>query len=207
MNKTVRAQNEFVVGKHNIGWISPRMEDKLKGVKVGKGKPLQYQDLTKNMYDHEIKSELGAQEVEYADILLAMDSGQLLANGYVNIFYVLGFAVRVSWSAVSRLWFVNDWELDDDYWDSGRRVFSRNFSSVPLDSALASSDSLPLELKINEVQKFVAENWDGAFMKGQEAGRREERQRILAHFREGIDYILIDKDPKDIDLSQQKKDE
>lgn len=149
--KTVKAQNEFVVGKNNIGWISPRMEDKLKGVKVGKGKPLQYQDLTKNMYDHEIKSELGAQEVEYADILLAMDSGQLLANGYVNIFYVLGFAVSVGWSAGCRGWGVYDWELGDGRWDTGGRVFSRNFSSVPLDSALASSDSLPLELKINGV--------------------------------------------------------
>lgn len=90
-------------------------------------------DLTRNAYDREIKLELPERhEVELwqvADLIERQKNGEagaLLNNGYANIFYVAGYAVCVHWGADNREWRVSAWKLDDDYWNEGLRVFSRN---------------------------------------------------------------------------------
>ncbi len=57
--------------------------------------------------------------------------GDLIANGYANIFYVRGinsevFAVSVYWNAGHREWRVHARRLDDYRRDVGRRVLSSN---------------------------------------------------------------------------------
>lgn len=90
-------------------------------------------DLTKDAYDRDIKAELPTKhEIELwqiAELIGAQEKGEdgsLLTNGYANIFYVAGCAVRVRWDAGRREWFVSDWGLDDDQWHRGPRVFSSN---------------------------------------------------------------------------------
>jgi len=98
-------------------------------------------DLDKSMNDAEIRAKLPKNHVfENASIFCAYlggmidrqpkgKEGDLLSNGYANIFYVRGlnselFAVNVLWDAVNREWDVNADSLDDDRWSAGIRAFS-----------------------------------------------------------------------------------
>lgn len=94
-------------------------------------------DLAKNAYDREIIPCLPAgYEWDISEALARIaqmiekqpggKDGELLNNGYANLFYVPGFVVRVLWRAGPREWFVSAWWLDDNYWRAGRRVFVRN---------------------------------------------------------------------------------
>lgn len=63
------------------------------------------------------------------------EDGELLNNGYANIFYVLVngvlFAVDVVWFSDHREWHVNDWHLDEyGSWDAGGRVFRNTTLAV-----------------------------------------------------------------------------
>lgn len=49
--------------------------------------------------------------------------GDLLNNGYANLFYTFSCVVFV-WYAVDRRWHVHAWERDAHRWHAGRRVFS-----------------------------------------------------------------------------------
>ncbi len=105
-------------------------------------------DLTRNMSDTEIISQLGGEaEVrkyaftpdQIADMIDAQPSGSpgaMLTNGYANIFYVTGvdgvlFAVRVRWLSGRRQWLVAACRLGvDGDWLAGRRVFRNTVHSV-----------------------------------------------------------------------------
>ena len=56
-------------------------------------------------------------------------AGELITNGYANLFYVVGrggklFVVCVDWRASCREWGVLAWKLDEfGHWCAGRRVF------------------------------------------------------------------------------------
>lgn len=97
--------------------------------------------LARNMTDQEIIAELlgGMEEVRKhpftLDQVAAMidlqpngKDGELLKNGYANIFYVLVdevlFAVRAYWSSGYCEWRVDAWHLDGHgNWRAGNRVF------------------------------------------------------------------------------------
>lgn len=98
-------------------------------------------NLPRNMTDAEIQAELGEGHVftnasEFCATLAQMldaqwsgEEGDLLANGYANIFYVRGsagevFAVRVLWHADYREWRVHAYRLDGSRWFAGSRAFS-----------------------------------------------------------------------------------
>lgn len=100
-------------------------------------------DLVKNATDMQIQGELPEGHVfEDTSVFCAYlatmierqeggAAGDLLANGYANIFYVCGvagevFAVRAYWYAVRREWFVHAYFLGARQWRAGPRVFSRN---------------------------------------------------------------------------------
>ena len=97
--------------------------------------------LNKNSVDGPILAELGGQEkakTTLAEIYAMMEcqangeSGPLLNNGYVNIFYVPD--VNGTLRAVDVYWDDNGWNVDaysvedPDEWLADRRVFSRNSS-------------------------------------------------------------------------------
>lgn len=52
--------------------------------------------------------------------------GDLLNNGYANLFYVPGCVVSVCWFATYLNWDVDACLRDGFDWDAGRRVFVRN---------------------------------------------------------------------------------
>lgn len=94
-------------------------------------------ELTKNAYDREITpclpqnyefniSEALARIAQMIEKQSGGKEGDLLNNGYANLFYVPGCVVLVYWSAGRRAWDVSAWELDDSRWCAGSRVFVRN---------------------------------------------------------------------------------
>ena len=44
---------------------------------------------------------------------------------------VAGYVVNVNWNSDNRKWNVNAWNLDDDNWNAGNRVFARNSRISP----------------------------------------------------------------------------
>lgn len=99
---------------------------------------LQAFDLTKSLYDRDIKALLPENHVFHDESELCArieqmvskqpngEKGNLLANGYANLFYLPGCVVSVIWSADDRKWNVYAWKLDGGYRYAGCRVFSRN---------------------------------------------------------------------------------
>lgn len=93
-------------------------------------------DLAQEAYDRKITPKLpeghAFDESEVCARIAAMiqkqpkgEAGDLLNNGYANLFYVAGCVVHVRWCADDWEWYVSVSELDDGYWYVGPRVFSR----------------------------------------------------------------------------------
>lgn len=130
-------------------WVSSSFTEKFgnKDIKPTKTVP-GFKKLERNMYDHEIKSELGPEECTLEDVAAFLKNPpEGFDDGYSNIFYVAGCVVSVHWYSDYRVWDVNAWALDDDRWRAGFRAFGRNWNSEPLASgSLGPSDSLTLGL-------------------------------------------------------------
>ena len=122
-------------------WVSEefvsRVRSKAKPVENLGSATLKSYDLTKAAYDREIKTGLGANHVFDQSELIARleqmvgkqqggEEGELLNNGYANLFYLAGWVVYVRWNAGRRRWNVGVWKLDDFHWHEGDRIFSRN---------------------------------------------------------------------------------
>lgn len=122
-------------------WISDSFRDnvlsKAAMVKNLSAATLKSLELTKNAYDREITpclpqkyefdiSEALARIAQMIEKQPGGKEGDLLNNGYANLFYVPDCVVRVYWNADYRSWRVGAWELDDFCWSAGRRVFVRN---------------------------------------------------------------------------------
>lgn len=116
-------------------WVSDEFTSRTKSGSVVIESPavsLKRFDLVKHAYDREIKDELPqnheVQPWQIAKLIEAQEGGKdgpLLNNGYWNIFYVGGLAVRVYWHGDHREWRVNAWQLGDN-WYADYRVFSSN---------------------------------------------------------------------------------
>lgn len=50
--------------------------------------------------------------------------GELVNNGYANLFYTVSYVVLVRWDAGRRRWIVGTWRRGAFRWRAGRRVFS-----------------------------------------------------------------------------------
>lgn len=122
-------------------WVSDEFRSRI----LSKAKPVKKlmaavgksYDLTQNVYDREITPSLPKDyvfdESEVCARITTMiqkqpngEEGDLLNNGYANLFYVAGCVVYVYWNADSRKWNVYAWRLDDVCWRADFRVFSRN---------------------------------------------------------------------------------
>jgi hypothetical protein len=94
-------------------------------------------ELKKNAYDREITPELGENYLFDESELCARieqmiekqpngEEGDLLNDGHVNLFYVVGYVVGVRRNFDNRGWDVGSWDPDVGSWSAGYRVFSRN---------------------------------------------------------------------------------
>lgn len=95
------------------------------------------------MTDQEILSEWDIEPYTPAELFALLNhligtpprgqKGELLANGYSNLFYVRlegrVVAVNVYWHSDDREWYLSVYDLDDDRWHDGACVFSRSVTS------------------------------------------------------------------------------
>lgn len=122
-------------------WISDSFRDnvlvKAAIVKTLPTATLKSMSLIKDAYDREITpclppdyewdvTEALARIAQMIEKQWGGKEGELLNNGYANLFYVPGFVVLVFWYAGDGRWDVGAWELDDNLWDAGLQVFVRN---------------------------------------------------------------------------------
>ncbi len=117
-----------------------RVGRKAKSVKNLGAITLTSADLVRSAYDTEIKADLlmpanlvfqsNSEFVACLDQMIQKQSngeeGNLLKNGYWNIFYVADCVVLVYWNSHRRLWVVNTWMVDVSNWHAGNRAFGRN---------------------------------------------------------------------------------
>ena len=106
---------------------------------------LQVHQLTESARDPAIIAELGGEQIaettlgQMWQMLLVQGQGQdgnLLINGFANIFYIRSqvdnqlWAVYCRWDSGNRDWLVNAYPVSDpDDWYAGSQVFSPRFSS------------------------------------------------------------------------------
>jgi hypothetical protein len=125
-------------------WVSDdfqsRVGKKAKPVKDLGAMTLTSGDLAKNAYDKEIKAdpvmpanhvfESESEFVAYLDQMIQKqqsgEEGDLLNNGYWNIFYVAGCVVSVDWFSDCREWGVGTWDPGVGGWSAGLRAFGCN---------------------------------------------------------------------------------
>lgn|SRR3990167_11769 len=147
---TYKASEEFVVGRHDIGWIS---SDFLKyfGDQEFEVKAMPtFQRLPLNMTDAEIENEFKPGICELGDILAFLKNPiEECKNGKWNIFYTSSCVVGVDWIAGSRGWSVITWQRSDRRWGAGGQVFSPAIDT----KTLRPSDPLDLEKAIEQVKK------------------------------------------------------
>lgn len=137
-----KASEEFVVGKHKIGWLYTF--DQFKDETFGKRPLPTFQKLPRNMTDAEIESELKVGICTLGDVLEFLDNApEECKDGYANLFYLPSCVVFVRWRADNRGWLVNTWDRDDYRWGAGGRVFSPATDAEMLGAGR--SDALTLE--------------------------------------------------------------
>ena len=147
-----KASEEFVVGKHNIGYISGYFNDMFCNQSFGDmNSPLESKTLERAMNDSEIMREFNVEELNLGDVLFALKNDEiLLKNGHVNIFYVRGggevFAVRVRWYSNDRRWSVDADQLGGLRWGAGCRAFPRRLLE-PKDISTLSLSNLEARVK------------------------------------------------------------
>ncbi len=141
MNKV---SEEFVAGKHNIGYVYESFKNKFYDEEIVPGKVLISQKLPRDMTDGEIFKEFKIEECSLGDILTTLDAAtEEMKDGNWNIFYVGSHVVHVHWSSACGGWHVGGWYRGDDMWFEGFRVFTPATASAVLD--FGTSDTLKLE--------------------------------------------------------------
>ena len=138
-----RAKDEMGIKTYLYDNFASWIINPMKGEKVSLAAPLKLEKfkLEKAMHDTEIQKELGnpgpIHITQFLPLLWTMlvkqangEEGDLLVNGYANIFHVElengpVVAVDAFWFAVDREWILDAYELDYVYgWDDGRCFFS-----------------------------------------------------------------------------------
>lgn len=147
MNK-LNSDKEFVVGKHNIGYISSDFSSRFSDIDFEPKAVGTFQKLPRSMNDAEIESQLRPGMCELGDILAFMDNPPKgTKDGYYNLFYTPSFVVGVGWRGFGGGWGVSAWGRREFGWYAVRRVFSPATSNS---QTLPPSPSDPLTLSIQE---------------------------------------------------------
>lgn len=123
MNNMMKASEEFVVGKHGIGYIGSTFAENFKTTEFEAAKAPTFQKLPRRMNDAAIESELKPGLCTLGDVLAFIDNApQECKDGNWNLFYTTGFVVGVGWRGDE--WSVSAWVRDGRGWSGGARVFS-----------------------------------------------------------------------------------
>lgn len=149
----MKASKEFVVGKHNIGFVGSNFKEHFSGEEFESRPMPTFQKLPRSMNDATIESELKPGICELGDVLAFLDNApQECKDGYWNLFYFSAFVVFVGWD--DGVWRVLTWRRDGHVWGAGGRVFSPETGN----SVAKASDTLSLEsldARLKKVEGFI----------------------------------------------------
>lgn len=161
----MKTSSEFIVGKHNIGWVSSDFINRVGDVEFKEAKQPYFSTLERITTDAEIEKEITkGQFATLGDILWLLDSKEKkYRDGNWNLFYLPSCVVRVSWYAGYGLWGVGTWNRDARRWDASYRVLSpatgsKTLSPSPFDTLLLgalTSRIEKLEAFEEKVRKFL----------------------------------------------------
>lgn len=153
----LKASEEFVVGKHNIGYVSSDFKSEFKDTEFELSATPTFQKLPRAMNDVVIESELKPGLCTVGDILAFIDNPpEGTKDDYSNLFYTKSFVVGVYWGSGSGMWSVHAYRRDGYEWGSDGRVFSPvTENSGPKNFDLESFDALKLEC-IKDMQQVTA---------------------------------------------------
>jgi hypothetical protein len=150
----LKASEEFVKGKHGIGYVSSDFNRAFKDAEFSLvNTPPTFQKLPRSMNDAEIESELKPGICTLGDVVSFMENPpEGTKDGYYNLFYTPAFVVRVRWGAGRGVWRVFTWGRGDGRWGSGSRVFSP--ATVGAQAPCHSCCSCALTLRLSALEKF-----------------------------------------------------
>lgn len=117
------SSEEFVVGKHGIGWVSSDFKSAFGALAFNKRGMGTFQKLPKSMTDAQIEAELKPGICALGDVLAFCDAAPAeCKDGWWNLFYLPDRVVSVRWGGGG--WDVDCWDRGGGRWDAGGRVFS-----------------------------------------------------------------------------------
>lgn len=153
----MKANEEFKIGKHNIGYIDSSFTKGFDSASFEERPMPTFQKLPRSMNDATIESELNPRLCELGDIVSFLDGSlEECRDGYWNLFYMESFVVRVFWYSSSSDWCVSTWYRYGHGWSGGSRVFSP--AAAPLEIKNSRSfDSKILSEILNRLESL--ENW------------------------------------------------
>lgn len=146
----LKASEEFVVGKHSIGWVDSDFRNAFYEKSFSPSTLGKFQKLGKYMANaDEIERELKPGKCSLGDVLAFLQNPpEGCKDGWANLFLIGDRVVSVRWGSDDGGWGVDAW-CRDGVWSGGGRVFSPGLDSQSLDS----SESLTLERAIELVKK------------------------------------------------------
>lgn len=150
----LKASEEFVVGKHKIGYVSSDFKKYVDSIEFEVGSMPKFQKSGKNMKDAEIESELKPGICTLSDVLALIDNApEECKDGWSNIFYFGAFVVYVGWRADDARWLVDAWYRGGYEWDAGSRVFSpATVPSVPVNSKSLALEHSVLKITVTAIE-------------------------------------------------------
>lgn len=133
----MKAVEEFVVGKHQIGYVDSDFKSRFgKDEFEMKEAPTKFQKLPRYMTDAEIESELKPGICDLGDVLAFIENApKEYKDGNWNLFYTKNFVVCVFWNGFFGEWYVGTWSRGGGGWGVDSRVFSPAAGSLETKSS------------------------------------------------------------------------
>lgn len=138
----LKVSDEFVVGRHNIGWVDSDFKDKFYGQEFTPNVLGKFQKLGSYMANaDEIETKLNPGRCTLADVYAFLQNPPKESkDGWSNLFLVEDKVVSLFWYSEFGFWFVYTW-YREFAWLDDNRVFSPGFES----QSLGNLDSSTLE--------------------------------------------------------------
>lgn len=148
----MNSNNEFVVGKHNIGWVDSDFKKRFDNVEFEVKQVPVFKKLPRYMKDATIESELTPGLCDLGDVLAFIDNTpEECKDGYWNLFYTKDFVVSVRWVSNDGNWDVDTWDRGSYVWNAGKRVFSP--ATVNFGAKTLVLDSL--DTRVTKIEKIL----------------------------------------------------
>lgn len=179
---TLKSSEEFVVGKHNIGYVDSDFKERHYDKAFSPREIGKFQTLGRYMKNAaDIEKSLNPGKCELGDVLAFLKNPpEGTKDGYYNLFLIGEYVVSVYWDASYGAWDVDSWNRDED-WRDDSRVFSPGQdldpSSSTLESSNSSQPSQPAQSKLEHELVSILIRHCGEH--GQNEGAVETLERII----------------------------